>query len=315
MIWTDRAWRERVIAWIREHVEVTGEIEQPHVRPWSTVMRVPTASGAVWFKASLPLLAHEGAVIEVLARRRPSAVPQVLALDRARGWMLQRDAGTRLRELADGADLVDRWAELLPLYAELQIDAAVDRDALLAAGAPDRGLSALPQACARLVTHVAGALAADEQRATGALAAEVPALCEELAALGVPDTIQHDDFHDGNVFVRDGGYVFFDWGDGCVSHPFFTLVVTLGSVGHRLGLSDDAPELARLRDAYLEAWTRSAGRDELRRAFPTAHLLGRLCRAVAWDELAKHLPPPFDDEYVTGAVEHLRAAVAERAAR
>jgi Ser/Thr protein kinase RdoA (MazF antagonist) len=28
----------------------------------------------------------------------------------------------------------------------------------------------------------------------------------------VDRTLQHDDLHDGNVFVRDGRYLFFDWG-------------------------------------------------------------------------------------------------------
>ncbi len=52
-------------------------------------------------------------------------------------------------------------------------------------------------------------------------------MCDELAGYGLPETIQHDDFHDGQVFVRDGRYLLLDWGDACVSHPFFTLSVTL----------------------------------------------------------------------------------------
>ena len=47
---------------------------------------------------------------------------------------------------------------------------------------------------------------------------------------GIPETIQHDDLHDGQVFVQDGRYLLLDWGDACVSHPFFTLAVTLDGV-------------------------------------------------------------------------------------
>src|SRR5436309_3521221 len=46
-----------------------------------------------------------------------------------------------------------------------------------------------------------------------ALIPEFARACSELAAYGIPETLQHDDLHDGNVFVRDGAYVFFDWGD------------------------------------------------------------------------------------------------------
>ena len=38
-------WLAEATAWIRERVAVTGEIEQFHVRWWSTVLRVPTAAG------------------------------------------------------------------------------------------------------------------------------------------------------------------------------------------------------------------------------------------------------------------------------
>jgi Ser/Thr protein kinase RdoA (MazF antagonist) len=95
--------------------------------------------------------------------------------------------------------------------------------------------------------------------------AELRRLCHELADRGIPDTLQHDDLHDGNLFVRDGRFVFFDWGDACVTHPFHTLVVTLRALAHRQGLGPGAPELLRLRDAYLESWTGHASHAETRR--------------------------------------------------
>ena len=55
--------------------------------------------------------------------------------------------------------------------------------------------------------------------------------CERARArFGIPETIQHDDLHDGQIFVRDDRYLLLDWGDACVSHPFFTLAVTLDGV-------------------------------------------------------------------------------------
>ena len=33
---------------------------------------------------------------------------------------------------------------------------------------------------------------------------------------------------------KDGRYLLLDWGDACVTHPYFTLAVTLDGV-HRLG--------------------------------------------------------------------------------
>lgn len=121
-----------------------------------------------------------------------------------------------------------------------------------------------------------------------------------------PETIQNDDLHDGNVFVRDGRFLFFDWGDACVSHPFFTVAVTLGSVRYGLDLPEDARELYRLRDAYLEPWGRFAPLAELRRAFPSAYRLGTIGLALKWNLLPPNLPPPFDEECADAALERLR---------
>ena len=81
---------------------------------------------------------------------------------------------------------------------------------------------------------------------------ELRALVEELEAFGIPATIQHDDLHDGQVFVRDGDVRILDWGDSCISHPFHTLTVTLRALAWRHGIEPSSVELLRLRDAYLE---------------------------------------------------------------
>ena len=91
--WTDLAFLAEAHAWIRAHVEPAGEIEQPHVRSWATALRVPTADGVVWFKASADEVAHEGPLVELLSSRRPDVVPPPIAIDAGRAWMLSHDAG------------------------------------------------------------------------------------------------------------------------------------------------------------------------------------------------------------------------------
>ena len=62
----------------------TGEIEQPHVYPWSTVLRVPTDGGDVWFKANDDALRHEAALVELLAAGAPTACRPCSPTTRAR---------------------------------------------------------------------------------------------------------------------------------------------------------------------------------------------------------------------------------------
>jgi Ser/Thr protein kinase RdoA (MazF antagonist) len=71
-------------------------------------------------------------------------------------------------------------------------------------------------------------------------------------ATGVPATIQHDDLHDGNLFLDADRARVIDWGDAVIAHPFSTLRVTLDVLAYVLRVSSDAVALARVRDAYLD---------------------------------------------------------------
>ena len=276
--WTDPGWLAAAHAWIRERADVAGPIEQPHVYPWSTVLRVPTAGGDLWFKANAPQLRHEAAVVTLLARERPDCVPPLLAADLASGWMLMADAGTSLRQTIEREHDLARWLDVLPLYAGVQVDLTAHVDELLAAGAPDLRLATLPARYERFVEELDG-LPAEERRRLLALVPHVRELCEELAAYGVPETIQHDDFHDGQVYVRDGGYLLLDWGDACISHPFFTLAVTLeGGIAWGLDDVEGSVDVAPFRDAYLAPFALDGAGGAA--ACALACRLGWACRAV-----------------------------------
>ena len=190
------------------------------------------------------------------------------------------DAGTRLREIVERERDLTCWLEILPLYAGLEIDLSGDVDELLALGVPDLRLSKLPAKYQEMLDHLRDLPSPDRRRLVGDVS-RVREQCEELAGYGLPETIQHDDFHDGQVFVRDGRYLLLDWGDACVSHPFFTLAVTLGGV---LSWGPDdiqgSVDVEPFRDAYLAPFEQIAGSADLRAASDTAMRLGWICRAV-----------------------------------
>ena len=144
--WKDPAFLAEAQAWIESTLaerglRVAGEIEQPHVRPWSTVLRVPTQDGDLWFKAALPGLDHDAGVTALLSRLRPDVVLTPVAVDLERGWMILPDGGERLREVLERERSPARWLEVMPRYAELQIASAPRRgraDRARPAGLPAR---------------------------------------------------------------------------------------------------------------------------------------------------------------------------------
>jgi hypothetical protein len=310
LAWTSPAFRHEAIGWIERQLanlglQANGEIEQPHVAWWSTVLRVPTSAGTLWFKATGHDGAHEARLTPLLARLHPGEIVEVVATDDARGWLLERDAGTRLRELGDGAPQVEHWERLLPRYAELQIAAAAHVNEVLGMGVPDRRLAVLPDELAALLDEpehlmlgAPGGISAEQRTRLRQTLPAFVTRCERLAAVGLPQTIQHDDLNDGNVFVRDGRYLTLDWGDACVSHPFHTLVVVLRAAAYKQGWAPGGAEVRRLLGAYLEPWQRFAPDAELRAAADLARRTGTVQRALAWRSSVAAMPPQARAEYV-----------------
>ena len=225
-----------------------------HDRPWSTVIRVPTIGGDVFFKAVVSTAASRGG-----AHRAPRVAPARLHPAAARGRPRPRlDADGGRRTDAPRADRgrartepLDRRASALCRRPDRPGERRADE--LLAIGVPDLRLASLARAGR-------GGARRDRRPARRRDGAGSGRRCRGFARrapssprAGLPETIQHDDLHDAQVFVRDGRYLLLDWGDACVSHPFFTLAVTLDGV-ISWGVDDvEASEPTEpYRDAYLE---------------------------------------------------------------
>ena len=267
--WTDPAWRAEADAWIGEQLaarsEPTGELDQMHVRPWSTVMRVPTTRGDVFFKAVAPPLRHEAALVALSRRDGPTASRRSSRSTPSRGWMLMGDAGTKLRELIESERELRRWRDVLPLYAGVQIDLIGRRRRARRARRPRPPARDAARAGRGAARRDRG-LEPDEQRRRRRRCPGFASSCAELASFGIPETIQHDDLHDAQVFVRDGRYLLLDWGDACVSHPFFTLAVTLdGVIAWGVDDVEDSEPTEPYRDAYLEPFAAAEATTSRRR--------------------------------------------------
>jgi hypothetical protein len=278
-------------------MRVIGAAERVHDMPWSAVVRIQTDRGALMAKTVFPALAHEVPVTVALARWAPDFVARVVGSDARRRYLLMEDAGERLRVVIDRDHDIRFWDGILPLYAEIQLSVAPHADDLVASGCPDRRVAILPAQFEALVgTDELLTIAGPESTSVAelqALRALVPRVREWCALLAgtVPETIQHDDLHDGQVFLKDGAVRILDWGDGNIAHPFFSLVVFERGLLYRFKLEPGATEVLRLRDEYLEPFTAVATREQIDRAVPLALRLGRLCRLLTWVHVVRALPP------------------------
>ncbi|MEV6513226.1 aminoglycoside phosphotransferase family protein [Streptomyces sp. NPDC051642] len=326
--WDQSTWRNEVLGWAARELAARGLRESGtarrgvRLRPWSILVRIPvegadttaaTASAAVWLKANPPAGAFEAPLTAALARWVPEYVLEPLAVDADRGWSLLPDGGELFWQVLDRTPTAARaWEEPLRQYATMQRTLVPYTKDLEQLGVPSARTTALPQVFDETVEFIGSVLektvpplrqpAPDVDPTTlHALRPRLLNWCEELADLGIPDSLDHSDLHDGQLFNPEPGrFTFFDWGDAAVSHPFCSFLVPAGRVTERYG-----PEaLPRLRDAYLEPWT-GTGRTgkELRRALTLAGRLGVIGRAASW---GRHFPGASDETWVAGATHSAR---------
>jgi hypothetical protein len=242
-------------------------------------VRVPTPDGIVWFKEDPPADEFEPALTDFLAGRRRDDLPELIAWEGAR--MLTRDVGPRLRDVHDGGESHPAWEEILPLYADLQVDFMDVADRAVALGTPDDRPELLPDRYAALGGDRIDAVRAAAERLTNS----------------VPLTVAHMEGHDGNIFVRDGRPVLIDWAEAVVTHPFVGSLQTLRGATERLGYEPGSSKVERLRDLYLEPFSRFAPMSELRELFSDGYLLHGISRAELWCRTLARLPVEAQAEY------------------
>ena len=270
-MWDTQEWRDEALSWAAScGAGARGEIDQ-RIRPWATALRIPTAQGIVWLKANSPGTASEIALVDAMASRATPHVLTPLAIDLDRCWLLLPDGGPTLRMALDRHTDLGEWERLLPKYAELQQSLeGVDVE-----GLEDHTPSVMPA----LFREQLSVLEVGPRAELEALLPRYDTWCEELAGSGIWSTVQHDDLHDGNVFAN---HLIFDWGDAVLAHPFASLLVTQRNIADRFSLAPGAPELARLRDCYLEAWTDGHTRVELEYFALLATRVGKVSRSRSW---------------------------------
>jgi hypothetical protein len=304
--WARRGWFAEASRWIEDALAEHGRraiapIEQ--ISSWciSSILRAETEDGCVYFKATArsPLFVNEGIVTGALATMLPGRVPAPIAVDPERRWMLLDDFGP---VVGWKVDLETRTA-VLSTFARMQLETTSRQDELLALGALDRRPVWLASEIRSLLRSPEPlGLEDDERERLSALEPRFVEMCERLAAGAVPDTLVHGDLHLSNVAGDGDAYVFFDWTDACLTHPFLDLLVVL--------FEEDAQLRQSLRDAYLGAWVDVAPEDELLELWALAEPLASLNQVLSYRSIAANVERGAAPEFDSMIPHWLRKALA-----
>ena len=183
------------------------------VKTWnlSCLIRVPTADGGVWAKATSRFGSVDADIIEHVQQYDALLAPAVLGVDLENRWSLLAHApGIDCWEpdLPTVRNVVSRWVAVQAAIAgdELRTPSMLPRD--------------LPAALDGLLAGEVGErLSADDLAQARVLRDALPGLIDELESAGLPNTLVHGDFHPGNWRSDGTNRMIVDWADSYLGHP------------------------------------------------------------------------------------------------
>ena len=289
--------------WINIQLDQVGErvksIEPVHSGQDNVVFIVLTDESRYYLKICDAPNTHEPPLMTALDSWLPGYVPHVLAYDAVHNWLLMADAGQTLRASIRSTGKKTLSDKMLRMFADLQQQMIPHREELLDLGVPDRRLTQLPGLYDSLIADTSALLVGQENGISEKdlnrlrkYAQTIRELCTQLSDYSIPETIQHDDFHTGNVGEN---FQIFDWGESSIAHPFYSILIALRDA--KFTLKYGPRVLDRLRDVYLETWTDYAPLTRLYEVLKITHQLAALGRALSWWQVIQYTSENHRSDY------------------
>lgn len=275
--WSAPAWLDEVSNSLAAALHTTAiqRIFQVRVASSGAVLKVQSTAGTYFVKTLPPYFRQETRLLPVLANCIPGACATPVS---CRGF-----TDTHITAAIDGSPLRNindarYWETALNDVAEMQRKSAEHIQEIRSAGVPyqtflifcaeiERMLAQL----AAMQTRARNCLRDREKDRLSALAAKAIADCEVLRQCGIPETINHGDVSESNIFrTSSRTTTLIDWTFARIGHPFLgpgLLFLTYERTHQMHSVS------ATLRRAYLDPWRRYASPERLRASLAAASRL------------------------------------------
>lgn len=277
--WRKAGWLAIAISWgldqlKRHRISLLGSIEQIRVSHKSVLLRVPTSEGEVFFRAARrPLDINERLLDWELRPHFSEFIPGHIASDPRRGWSLARTVGSCMQISGFEAEFLAELDEAMNALAVFQQNTARHVPTFLELGLPDRRIDKLANVIPAMLDEAASRRNVLTKEELAIIRERLPRFldqCARLLMIDLPAVLEHGDFSPGAVPVFPG-FVFPDWSEPCVTHPFFRMAYPIIT-----NVNTDAAVLNRSREAYLAAWSEYQSPERLKEALDLATILAPL---------------------------------------
>ncbi|MEZ9538436.1 phosphotransferase [Shewanella sp. 10N.286.51.B8] len=289
--WQASSWPKAANLWVTSvlaahNIEPIGDLVE--IKCWSLgqVLQQATTQGDVYFKATayLPLFSNEAKLCQKLGQLFPQQSAKVIAIDEAKQWMLTEDFGVAYEDTVQ----LTAWAEAFASFAQMQIHSADHIDAIAQSGCLTRDIHNLPLQLKSIfdddsiLTRLPTSMALTHQQYQAILISLQHSITA-LAQFNLPNTLVHSDLHIENIAKVNGRHIFFDWSDGCISHPFID-----GTYLYRMKTTNEQQAVVH---QYLSQWRHLLSIEQLHDAWNIAEVVCYAHQAVSYAHMINQLPP------------------------
>ncbi len=310
--WERAGWFDSASHWIhhqldRLSIQVTGSVEQFRAfRTASSILRVPTSQGIVYFKASMDRPPLEATLTRMLAQRWPGCVTAPLVIDEKRNWMLSMDYGHSDQRSLQFSD----YPQIARILARIQLESLDSMAQWQELDCPVQELNQLSgfidgfDSLAGVLSEGGGiALSAQESDRLVQMSPRLQACCSSLAKYSIPNMLVHPDVWFANLHAGDDDWTITDWSGTVISHPFFSVLKLIrfrelwngqaegrngpqSSNDSTLAMSQESDEKLKtdILGAYLERFEEFESGERLNEAMVLARQLEGAWRLFRWQQ-------------------------------
>lgn len=259
---------------------------------YSVVYKLETTDGVTYLKQTPKTLFLEARTLDFLSGHDCKNIPVVLAKNEALNCFLMADCGENtLRQLFNGKVDVSQLMSGFANYVKIQWEMQNKTQLLLALGIPDWRINKFAGLYYQLIQKepflLKDGLTHQEIKQLQQSYPLCVELCEKLAELKMPETLNHCDFHENNMLLdkNDNNINIIDWTETVIAHPFFSLQCCLWNLTYFYKLKESSPEYTKLQSFYIEAWRIAFDEKTLLNALNLTYQLSGIFAALAYERI------------------------------
>jgi len=228
-IWQKRGYSSELLQWSKKNLpEKVLTYEQIKINALSAVYKAFCENNSYFIKVVPEIFQTELELTNYLAEKYPESIPEVILIDCEKRILVTKEInGKMLYEFRE----INPWKSALNSYAKIQMKEMANTDTLLKMGFLDRTMKKLRKHIDEITMNlekVFGGLGSDLTKEEISLWNEnvykMKELTKEIENSKVKNSLDHGDFYCANIAISKDKSIIFDWSDGCVTHPFISLV-------------------------------------------------------------------------------------------